>query len=384
MLAPPFMDLEETAMVATDPDRLDDALMTLRRRRNVRVAAAAAVVVAVALAAAAFALLHDPAGSPIASTTPTTGAPATAAPTITATASPGLPAMTILFTGERPQTPLGEARLDVPSFDLAFCAKGPTQFTAGRWSGEPVGEGTFTPAVSIDKAIEADVDRDGDTDVVALLVCRAGTDPGGISYQVDAFTRTANGWATLGRIALASGGGKYLHLAGVAPDGTVTVVVQVAPDIYPPISLETYRYRWTGAAFAKQGSPTIAKPDLRKTRIELSAEPLRLSGGKGTLTISIRYVEGPRLDTVRLGFWSNAAYTLRPSGAAAIGREQNPGGYRWWVTIAGIAPGETVTGSFEVSLDQGAAQVLGLSAQGAGEGGTVLDDLSPLEVRVQA
>lgn len=340
-------------------DRLDDAYSTVRRQRTVRVMVSAAAAMVVVVAGVAFAFLRGAGGDPIVGSTTLTPSVGPTSPSPTATANPGPPAMTVLYSGA-----LNNARLDVPSFGVDKCPNGQLQFTGGRFD-DP---GTRWVA-EIELVREADVNGDGVPDVLAKIMCY------GVNTnmdQVTAFTRDGSGWRTLGRVAALSS----ISLLGVEPDATVVITRWLD---YSKNRIEQRRYRWGGTAFVRQGTPTEVAADPPGTA-RLSVSAARSPGG-GTFTVSVLYDGGPTLDSLWLEFNREGPFALGPAGGELVACGDEASGFCFvTLQVEGIAPGTTVVGTFDFTYDGAVDHTLTVGVQGMDVAGRLLNNDSDRHV----
>jgi hypothetical protein len=376
-----FARLEETVLPHARLAGIDAARATVRRRRRTRVALlSAAVAILVLGPPVTLALVRGGRGSP-----PPVGASNSPTPsTVTTPTGP-----TLRIRGDSPKvTELDDARLDLPDFNQSFCPSGPTQLRDGRWTGEILFE-TFRPTVMIEALAAGDVNGDGNRDVVALLTCNAGTDPGGVAHQVAAFTPTGSGYRTIGRVAGVSGGTANLRQPEVLGDGRVRILHVATPNVAPPESLQWRSYRWDGQRFVAAGSEATTSWDASQTRltvagtVALAADPT--SGPTGTLRITVTNTGGATSTGIMIDISSAVPLTIGLPGVARPFRREGTDQYFWRI-VADPVPVGRLSGTLTVHVDSATAVADGaeltIRVSGLAVGDLVQNSATPAQVTI--
>jgi hypothetical protein len=245
---------------------------------------------------------------------------------------------------------LSNARLDVPARPSGFesCAQGPrTTFANGR-----AGEMTV-----IGMAVEADVDHDGDVDVVAGIDCSPGE---GFYRQLVAFHRRADGtFTTIGLVAQpidSANEDDIQNVYGVTFTAAGEMRVEVGDHHTRAteggeflIGVRQVRtYDWNGTEFVQTTGPTSFVVPPGTVDLSVAASPMTYTKpikGKrnGTLTVTIRN-DGPAAV-------SNVSVLLAMSGGPTAATCAEPvGTSAITCPIARLEPGTTTTVTFHQTI----------------------------------
>ncbi|RLP85077.1 hypothetical protein [Micromonospora sp. CV4] len=309
---------------------------TVRRRRRRHLATAAAAAVALLGGPAVGYAALDRSGPPPEPVDPTPSV--TASPTPSSSPSPtGAPSATSA-SPTRPTAPdgrLSRAQLLAARVDLPAWRSGPPDCPVSkvRLAGDPSTAKEGTNAI---EAVEyADVDGDGATETVAMLLCSFGS---GGPQQVVAFDRDEAGRiVTIGRVVATSRDKpQWLTALDGRSDGTVRVEVA---DLHPgggwpgEWSQRQWRgYRWTGERFAQVEGPTSFGPNPYSTDLAATAKDLILAddptdGSRvGAVEVRIRNLGDRRADRVSLTL--DLPASLAPDGPAWADCGPDAGKYR--------------------------------------------------------
>ncbi|MET8351141.1 hypothetical protein [Micromonospora sp. NPDC005206] len=306
-----------------------------RRRRRHRATAASVAVALLGGPAVGYAALNRPGPAP----GPLPPTPSvTASPTSSLSPSPVGTPSTTSASPTRPTAPdgrLSRAQLVAAPVDLPAWRSGPPDCPVNtvRLVGDPriAKEGTN----AIEAIDYADVDGDGATETVAMLLCSFGS---GGPQQVVAFDRDEAGRiVTIGRVVATSREKpQWLTALDGRSDGTVRVEVA---DLHPgggwpgEWSQRQWRgYRWTGERFSQVEGPTSFGPNPYSTNLAVTAKDLVLAddptdGSRvGAVEVRIRAVGDRRADEVLLEL--DLPASLAPDGPAWSGCGPNVGEYR--------------------------------------------------------
>jgi hypothetical protein len=364
-----FVDLEEYAMPLATLRGLDHARATVRRRRTVRAVIASAALVAIT-SAATFALTRGSGHEPnVVTTNPPTSTP-----------EPALPMR--LVTDNAKPTPFDQARFDLPDFHHNFCPKGQTQFHDRQWTGPGVA-GVFEASALILDVVEGDVTGDQQMERIVLVICNAGTDPGAYAAQVVAYTHTG---ALLGQVTWVTGGQTGLWGPQVA-DGKVRVLYESRPNAGPATALQWRSFTWNGSRFAPAGT-TAVQFDPQPTQLTATAQLTAFSASDAHATLTVRVANhGARpLDALNITMTSGTPLSVSLAGTELNSMQGQGAGdqyYRWSLTIAGMPPGTTLEGTFDVTAVPKALigpGRLGVSVWAVGPGGLPLENESDTNI----
>ncbi|MBQ0906392.1 hypothetical protein [Micromonospora sp. U21] len=386
-LAAEFSGYRSTMLAEIEVPGPAEVRRTVRRRRRRHLATAGAVAVALLGGpAVGYAALDrpdsppgpvDPTPSVTASRTPS----ASPSPTGTPSATTVNPTRPTAADGRISRAQLLAARVDLPAW-----RSGPPDCPVSgvRLVGDP---GTAKEGTNALEAIDyADVDGDGATETVAMLLCSFGS---GGPQQVVAFDRDEAGRiVTIGRV-VATSREKPQWLTGLDGRSDGTVRVEVA-DLHPgggwpgEWSQRQWRgYRWTGERFSQVEGPTSFGPNPYSTDLAVTAQDLVLADDPtdgslvGAVQVRIRNLGDRRADEVLLEL--DLPASLAPDGPAWDDCGPDAGEYRppLRCRLGPIKPNGELTVRLGVRLSPGAELPPGTApvrGTAAGPGGHYLID----------
>ncbi|PWR05794.1 hypothetical protein DKT68_25070 [Micromonospora acroterricola] len=357
-----------------------------QRKRRYRATAGAAAVALLGGPAVGYAALNGPGPTP----GPLPPTPSvTASPTPSVSPSPtGTPSATSASPTQAvsPDGRISRAQLLAAKVDLPAWRSGPPDCPVSgvRLVGDPstAKEGTN----ALEKIDYADVDGDGATETVAMLLCSFGT---GGPQQVVAFDRDEAGRiVTIGRVVATSREKpQWLTSLDGRSDGIVRVEVA---DLHPgggwpgEWSQRQWRgYRWTGERFSQVEGPTSFGPNPYSTNLAVTAKDLILAddptdGSRvGAVQVRVRALGDRRVDEVFLNL--DLPASLVPDGPAwsDCGPDAGKYGPPLRCRLGPIEPNGELTVRLGVRLPPGAELPPGTATvrgTAAGPGGNYLID----------